>query len=375
MTNISEIEEQDEDTKIEAEKSTVDDLPVRFNVSSYGWDTDVDGLVKRLNRGDIYRPNFQRKFVWNTADKSRFVESLILGLPVPSIFLALDQDTKKMNIVDGQQRLCTLQEYFSGGFSLSASDIQDNLKGRYYKLPEGRKSGKILDEADSRTLENALIHAVVIKQDQVLTDQDTKNNSREYNEAVIQIFKRLNTTGRALQAQEVRSCILHGSLNDLLGTLNQNSDWRSVFGAEHSRLKDMEAILRFLALLENHASYKAPMPKFLNNFMEDNRSMPSPKVEELALLFNESIRVLRAALGDTCFKTGTTFQISKFDCVMVGLATRLKSNNPINLDSIAKAESDLLAHPYYIYGTKEFINDGDRVAGRINAAISIFSAA
>ena len=58
------------------------DGPQRFDISSYGWDVDVEGLVKRMNREDIYLPGFQRGFVWSATEKSRFIESLILGLPV-----------------------------------------------------------------------------------------------------------------------------------------------------------------------------------------------------------------------------------------------------------------------------------------------------
>ncbi len=88
--------------------------PVRYVISSYGADYPVDSLVKRISKHDIYVPVFQRGFVWSHVQASRFVESLLLGLPVPGIFLFKESDTQKLVVVDGQQRLRTLQMYYEG---------------------------------------------------------------------------------------------------------------------------------------------------------------------------------------------------------------------------------------------------------------------
>ena len=70
--------------------------PVRYEISTYGADYDVEGLVKRLKRGDILIPSFQRNYVWKQAEASRFIESLLLGLPVPSVFLAKESESNKL---------------------------------------------------------------------------------------------------------------------------------------------------------------------------------------------------------------------------------------------------------------------------------------
>lgn len=87
---------------------------VRYLISSYGADYPVDGLVQRIQREDIYVPPFQRNFVWSHAQASRFVESMLLGLPVPGIFLFKEPDTQKLLVVDGQQRLRSLQWFYEG---------------------------------------------------------------------------------------------------------------------------------------------------------------------------------------------------------------------------------------------------------------------
>jgi uncharacterized protein with ParB-like and HNH nuclease domain len=90
---------------------------VSYEVTSYGADPEVEVLVNRLNRGDIYIPPFQRDYVWKQPEASRFIESLLLGLPVPGIFLAVDPASGKQIVIDGQQRLKTLQFFFSGYFN------------------------------------------------------------------------------------------------------------------------------------------------------------------------------------------------------------------------------------------------------------------
>src|SRR5687768_3267101 len=82
---------------------------VTYDVSSYGSDMDVEGLVRRLQSGDILIPPFQRDYVWKQAEASRFIESLLLGLPVPGVFFATEPETNKFLVIDGQQRLKSLQ--------------------------------------------------------------------------------------------------------------------------------------------------------------------------------------------------------------------------------------------------------------------------
>ena len=89
-------------------------MPFEYSITSYGADYTVDSLVSRLQRDDIFIPIFQRGFVWDTKTASRFVESLLLGLPVPGIFLSREEDTNRLIVVDGQQRLRSLRSFYEG---------------------------------------------------------------------------------------------------------------------------------------------------------------------------------------------------------------------------------------------------------------------
>ena len=93
-----------------------DSLSSKFNIKYYGADYPVFGLVQRLREGTIVIPNFQREYVWDERDASRFIESLLLGLPIPTIFFAQDKFSNNLIIIDGQQRLLTLLYYYNGKF-------------------------------------------------------------------------------------------------------------------------------------------------------------------------------------------------------------------------------------------------------------------
>lgn len=359
------------ETEVEDAISSEIDEPSRFEVSSYGWDSDVEGLVKRMNRGDIKLPGFQRGFVWSLTEQSRFIESLILGLPVPNIFLAKDGDSKTMNIIDGQQRLKTLQRYLAGDFSISNSKkIHADLRGCYFNRDVAKTSNsKVLEDSDERNLSDSILHSIVIKPD---PSSDSPDYGYEYNNAVIQIFRRLNTSGKALQPQEVRSCIFYGPFDGLLHELNKNVGWRTLFGAEHSRYKDVETILRFLALYSSFEDYKAPMPSFLDRYMEENRNLDSNALQQKRELFETTINHLLRACGESLFKTSGTFLLSKFDAVTVGFAKALDKGINFGDSEIQAKIEKLLVNKIYVDSTAEFINDTGNVVDRINAAINIF---
>ena len=116
---------------------------VRYEISSYGIDFDVKGLVERLKQEKVYVPEFQRSFVWRLPDSSRFIESLLLGFPVPGIFLAKDLDSQKLFVIDGQQRLKSLQYFYAGVFrpdpgrhfqrTFRLTHVQKQFEGKRYE--------------------------------------------------------------------------------------------------------------------------------------------------------------------------------------------------------------------------------------------------
>ena len=212
----------------DAEEVSDDVEQINYDITSYGADFPADMLVARLKNGDIVIPKFQREFVWTLRDASRFIESLILGLPVPGIFLSKDK-ASRLVVVDGQQRLRSLWAFFDNDFkgkSFALKKVHAMLEARRYKE---------LDPEQRRMLDNALIHATIF----------TQNSPQDGESATYSVFERLNTGGRRLYPQEIRAAIHHtGGFSEALKSFNEIPSWRAIYGQSKSeRMKDVELIL------------------------------------------------------------------------------------------------------------------------------------
>ena len=300
-------EEQEEytDSVLEGEEriEDLDDDDVVYQITTSGADFDVDGLVKRFDRGTIYRPEFQRNFVWTWPQASKFIESILLGLPIPSVFLFREEETQKLLIVDGLQRLTTLHAFKKG--RLPHNDRVFKLKDVKPRF-EG-KTLEDLDEDDRLRFEDAIIHAMIIQQ---MAPDDSHSS-------VFHIFERLNSNGTPLQPQEMRAAVYHGPFQGMLGTANENAEWREVFGPKHKRAKDQELILRFLALKFDGENYFRPMKGFLNNFMAAHRRMSAHDLYAYQVCFEETIKRSHEALGKQAFRLSRSMNVAFFDALMV----------------------------------------------------------
>ncbi len=305
MRNL-ELEGFGDETKVEAAyDNEIVDVP-EYWITSYGIDYDVAGIVRRLQNGDIEIPPYQRGLVWDIARASRFIESLLLRLPVPGIFLYRKGDSQKQQVIDGQQRLRTLQSYYEGSFAgknFALTDVKNHYKGLKYCN---------LNAVDRRKLDDAIIHATIIRQ-----DKPDDGGSSQY-----AIFERINTTATPLRPQEIRAAIYPGAFNQLLAELNMNPDWRLLFGKPHKRRRDEELILRFFALYYCGDKYWQPMKGFLNEFMSKNRSLESLPADELRDLFENTVGAIRTSIGPKAFKLHHAVNAALFDAIMVGVARR-----------------------------------------------------
>ena len=293
------------------------DVP-EYWITSYGIDYDVAGLVRRLHNGDIESPTFQRGLVWKISRASRFIESLLLKLPVPGIFLYKEADSQKQLVIDGKQRLLTLRGFYDGEFA----DKKFKLTGLISQY--NGKAYNDLTDADRRKLDDSVIHATVIRQ-----DKPDDGGSSQY-----AIFERLNSESTPLTAQEIRAAIYPGAFNELLSELNDNAEWRELFGSKHNRRRDEELILRFFALFFDHKNYRRPMKGFLNNFMSKNRDLDELTGKQLREIFDNTVSFIHAELGQMAFRPNRFVNGALCDAVMVGIARSLKTNQfPSNAES------------------------------------------
>jgi hypothetical protein len=337
--------------------------PVPYQITSYGADYDVDGIVKRMKSGDIMVPPFQRNYVWTFPQACRFVESLLLGLPVPGVFLAREEPTGKFLILDGRQRIATLSFFYEGYFNPSGkapkvfelAEVQKSFLGKRYDT---------LEDRDRRRLDNGIIHATIVKQESPAEEVDT---------SLFHIFERLNSGETRISHQEARSAIFHGALINEVKALNDFTQWRKIFGRKHRRLKDQELILRFLALFFQRQDYKRPMSEFLNKFTGRNKNPNSDFLGLCRFIFQGTIDLAYKALGEKAFRPERALNAAVFDSVMVGLAELVRKNKRVESTKIAAAYQRLLTDRDYLETVSRSTADESFVSSRLDKAIISFA--
>ena len=329
---------------------------VRYTITSYGADYPVDGLVKRLDRGDVYVPEFQRQFVWTHAQESRFIESLLLGLPVPGIFLFKEPDTHKLVVVDGQQRLTSLLNFYHGTMGnkrFALKGVDESLDGLTYDT---------LNEESRRTLDDSLLHATVCQQDQPEGDRSS----------IYRVFERLNTGGTSLAPQEIRSCVYRGPFNDLLQTLNEVEDWRSIYGPVSSRRKDQELILRFFALKDALSTYSTPLRQFLNDYMEEHAKPDDSWLEQHREVFLRTVSCAARHLPRESFRPERSLNVAVTDALLIGLSKRIEQGEIMDPEQLGNTAKELLRKKNFREVTDLSTTEAASIASRIGQATEAF---
>jgi uncharacterized protein with ParB-like and HNH nuclease domain len=338
----------------ESENESID---FRYVITSYGADYPVDSLMKRIQDAVIFIPPFQRQFVWSINEASKFIESLILGLPVPGIFLSKEKNTNRLLVVDGQQRLMSLYYFYKGYFQstpFKLQNVQEDLLGRSYAT---------LKTSDRLRLDDSIIHATVVRQD----EPDDSESS------VYQIFERLNSGGRVLKPQEIRACIYYGEFNELLSELVKNKSWRTIFGTKPDiRLKEQELILRFFSLLYNIENYEKPLKGFLNAFMSEHQHLEKTSKEEFESIFKSTFSFITQTIGNKPFRINRNLNLGAFDSISIGIAERLKVGEINDKEEFVRKYHSLTENKEFISIVQGGTSDEKNVISRINMAIETF---
>lgn len=335
-----------------------------FVINSYGADLDVEGLVRRLQKEDIMIPSFQRGYVWDFSQACRLIESLLLGLPLPGLFFAEDEEARYL-VIDGQQRLKTLLYFYEGHFPTAFDDYGVPTKWRDFSLMGVQKdfegsSYHTLPSNFRRRLDNTLIHTTIVEQTQPEDD----------NSSIYLIFERLNTGSNPLSAQEIRASIYHGPFNELLHNLNTDPSWRVLFGKPHPRLRDQELILRFFALYYYREKYTEPFKGFLNSFMAKYRYISQEHSYEFSRLFTETMELILTCLGPRAFKPNRSINAAVMDSVSVGVALAIAQGHHIPCDNLKARYTSLLQNNVYLETVKQNTGVVARVATRLDLAIN-----
>ena len=347
--------------RVDDEASNDESSDITYDITSYGADYTVDGIVKRLRKEAFYVPSFQRSYVWSLSQASRFVESLLLGLPVPGVFVAKEENTNRHLVIDGQQRLKTLLFFFDGRFREGREFRLKNVDSRW-----NERSFDDLDDSDRLGLEDSIIHFTIFKQ----------NRPTDDNTSIYHVFERLNTGGAKLYPQEIRNCVDHGPFTRFLERCNEVEAWREIFGKKSTRMKDQELIMRFLAFHEGGVDcYKRPMRDFLNTFSRKRRHISDEEADRMFCLFKRTIVAARNVLGKQAFKPGRNLNAAVYDAVMMGLACRLRTEPAPDADSVRECYRALLDNEDFKTAYSRSTANEDSVRTRQELAIQAFSTA
>ena len=321
---MSALPNNNDDFPIDDELEETESLGSEYDIAVYPSDLTLRVIEQMWDRGDISIPSFQRRFVWTITQSSLLIESFLLGLPVPQVFLYIDDEHRNL-VIDGQQRILSIVYFFNGFFG----DENHSGRRKIFKLQgipkESRFYGKKyvdLEQKDQRKLENSILRAVNVRQLSPNSD----------NSSVYHIFERLNTGGTPLRPQEIRNCVYSGALVKELNELNQIDSWRKLIGRvdpeKHQR--DVELILRVFALWEHWEDYERPMKNFLNEQMMKHQNADSRKFKNFKRDFETTVVDLLSLLGSKPFHVRGPLNVAALDSIL-SLSVRNINHLPTDL--------------------------------------------
>ena len=273
--------------------------------------------------------------------------------------MLVQQTDKRYLVLDGQQRLKTLQAFYNGihgGRVYALENVAQEFRGLTYEalLPEQR-----------RTLDNTFIQATIVRTD----------GSRESLESIYQVFERLNSGGTQLTPHEIRIALYPGPFVEWLGQLNREPGWRQIYGASSPRLRDHEVILRILALYVRSEEYYRPLKKFLNDFLGDHRDLSRLPETELQRLFAVATQALSDADARQFLRrSGQRINAAMLEAVVVAAMRRAAKQGDMSREAIDGALQQLIADPHIAQATTISTATEENLRTRLEVATVAFDA-
>lgn len=328
-----------EEKRLEAEAQIKEQRSeINFDTRDYA----IDFLVQQYRENEFYIPDeYQRQYIWEESDKTRFIESIFLGLPIPFMFFS-DTDDGRCEIIDGAQRTQTLEEFMSNELKLSSMKKLTTLEGfSYDDIPDYFK----------RKFNKTTMRIIV------LSDDTTVEVRKE-------IFNRINTTGRKAKPIEVRRGSYTGRFMDFVKKCSQNDIFIKVCPVSENskkRYEDLELVLRFFAFLNNYQNFTHRVDEFLDEFVESNQDTFDEAQYE-----DEFIKMLNFVdkyfpFGFRKTKNAKSTPRVRFEAISVGVALALRRKpelEPVSMDWLENDE-------FKVHTTTHASNSPKRVSGRI----------
>ena len=346
---------------------------VEYDITSSPNDFNIRTIVDFVGSGAVKIPGFQRNYVWDIRRASRLIESLLVGLPIPQVFL-YEEARNSFLVIDGQQRLMSIYYFMKGRFprrekrpalrhimdelgTIPDAIMADDTYFQKFNLNLPGKDGRGSSKFDKKnlqtlgdyktTLEMRTIRNVVVKQTAPEEERDS---------SVFEIFNRLNTGGVNLRSQEIRSSLYHSPFTMMLHRVNILEKWRSLIGLQEPDLheKDIEILLRVAGLSIDGDSYKEPMAAFLNSFARKARSLDEDKIGIIEQMFSGFFDVVRDFTADDFAVPGSgRFSIAVFEAVFRAVCYKAAKTGDLHFPSFTKQSlADLKADAIFQAATR-----------------------
>jgi len=298
----------------------------------------IKSIQGMLEGGDYkLNPEYQRRKRWNNGRKSRLIESFIMNVPLPPIFL-YEYEYSKFEVMDGLQRLTSIFDFYNGDFTLEGLEYWKELEGMGYQdLPEEIRKG----------VDRRYISSIILLEETAKTPEEAERLKQI-------VFERLNSGGEKLKSQETRNALYNGPFNQLCIKLSSNDSFRKMWqipldsdGEEklltseaYRKMDDVELVLRFFAyrFLDLQSG---TIEDFLDEYLRQANNFTKETLDGLSNLFIQTVETIYSVFGDDAFLTPvyerkiTKPQKTIYDPLMQAMALNIENKEEL----INKAEN------------------------------------
>lgn len=370
----------------------VDEVQIEeYDITAAPNDFNVITIFNFLESGAVRIPGFQRNYVWDLGRASKLIESLILGLPVPQVFL-YEAERNKFVVIDGQQRLMSIYYFMKQRFPKKEKRTElrsifdqhgripdeivhdDNYFENFrLKLPEvlpnhpNRFKGlSYATLASYKTqFELRTIRNVIIKQTSPQGDDSS----------MYEIFNRLNTGGINLKPQEIRTSMYHSLFYEMLYRANPKTEWRRILAYQEPDLhmKDVEILLRGFAMLVDADNYAPSMVKFLNQFSRKCRLLAPEKLQYLSNLLDSFLAACSNLPADAFVnKKNGRFNVALYEAAFASVCHDALQNERMLIGTVPAGKlANLAEDPAFLEATIEGTTQTKNVKTRLDRAKAI----
>jgi hypothetical protein len=310
----------------------------------------------------VLQPEYQRKYVMDATKASRLIESILMDVPIPVVYLAEEQDGT-YSVIDGQQRLTSFISFMKGHFP---DNSEFKLKGLKVLSELNKSTFSQLEKLNQTKVKTTTIHTVIIKKE---SEEDIK----------FEIFERLNTGAIKLNQDELRNSVYRGTYIKLLAELENNEILHSLIRKDNykKRMVYRGMLLRFFAFSEKtYLNYKPSMKQFLNKELRDNQNLDKKKAKEYSEKVSHCLELARTIFGNEAFRKFTiddsnvngkwsnSINTALFEIQMCGFLRYSKNQIIPHSNSIRESMIDLLLTEKFIKSISVRTNDRDQVETR-----------